>query len=794
MNHMDKKPPAVEAGGEAGGNENDQYTVDPRPPWEIAQALIERGLRPVPVEHRDKKPRHKDWPRRRFSAGNFQFNDSVGLVLGDVVAVDIDITDEALAGQVVVLALKVFGPSSIRIGQWPKLVLFYRSAVVMKKTKTRSTPAGMVEVLADGQQVVVHGIHKHTGEPYKWRGAPPWSPEFKLVTITPEAVEGFLVDVEALLGLEPVETRSSEQEAAPSPPLQADQQHHDAETRAQDVERALGEYWDADSYDDWHKAALALAHYPQGRALWLAWSATSSKHTDAEASAKWLEILSSARGDISPASIMAKVPADVLQEWGREHRIASLATDPQVAEGAAIAKAILPSLQGAPEADDADAHHDDHEADEAAHGPPLGRVEASCPPHLLAVPGVLQQVVQFFNDTAIKPQPQFATMSALALGAVCLGQRWKTNRGNFAHHYSVAVARTGSGKENVRRTIERILEAAQLQELIGPAGYHSESAVISALVSQPCHIAIIDELGLLLAESKASGMGHKASMLKCLLSVFNIGDGTLRNAAFSQAGLTEGQKKLLRQVVSSPSLTLVGMSTPSTLLAALNNADIESGLVNRILFIQSDEPLQLSRTVSRAEVPEGVIAWAKFHAKAQGGDSLVTAGNGPELPPKPIEVPFSLEADKVIKAFEEELLAIVKRDTSAEELLSRCRDISMRLALILARSLEQDHIEAEAAQWAVDYTRFHFMRLLALAPRMGQGRFATVVDDVWREIKAAGRRGVTEREVARKVHALRNMPPGERRKVFEALQLDRDVKLTTFKGKGPTRMAWVAAA
>jgi GAF domain-containing protein len=113
---------------------------------------------------------------------------------------------------------------------------------------------------------------------------------------------------------------------------------------------------------------------------------------------------------------MAKVPADVLQEWGREHRIASLATDPQVAEGAAIAKAILPSLQAAPEADDADAHHDDHEADEAAHGPPLGRVEASCPPHLLAVPGVLQQVVQLIGQDALSDIEREYLLAARILG------------------------------------------------------------------------------------------------------------------------------------------------------------------------------------------------------------------------------------------------------------------------------------------------------------------------------------------------------------------------------------------
>jgi hypothetical protein len=715
MKHMDKKPPAVEAGGEAGGNENDQYTVDPRPPWEIAQALIERGLRPVPVEHRDKKPRHKDWPRRRFSAGNFQFNDSVGLVLGDVVAVDIDITDEALAGQVVALALKVFGPSSIRIGQWPKLVLFFRSATVMKKTKTRSTPAGMVEVLADGQQVVVHGIHKHTGEPYKWKGAPPWAPEFELTTVTPEAVEGFLVDVEALLGLEPVETRSSEQEAAPLH-LQAEQ-HHDTETRREDLERALHEYWDSSDYDAWHKAGLALAHYPQGREIWMTWSATSSKHVDAKAAAKWSGLATSARGEVAVASIMAKVPADVLQEWGREHRIASLATDPQVAEGAAIAKAILPSRRGPLEGDDEAEGHEQHVDDEAAPEPSLSRGGA-CPPHLLSVPGVLGLAVDFYNQSARRPQPRFAVQTALALGSVVMGRRFVTPMRNYSSLYFLSVADTATGKEHIKSVIEHLLDAAGLSRLIGPDGYTSASGVLSKMLEQPCHITVMDEAGKALASARSRGMQHKADALTAIMEAFGRCDRTLRGQGFSTIGLSAQHREEFSRVVHRPALTLIGMSTPSTLEIAVSDADVQDGFLNRFLYARGSDALVAKSSNPWPAVPEALTAWMQACASAHGGEGNLSGMDTADMPPEPVMVPFAPEASQLFKQFDGEIMQRQGGGPTPRAMLGRTHEHALRLGLIVSASMGRREIDTEAASWAIDYARHHGLEFLAEAATM----------------------------------------------------------------------------
>ncbi len=776
-----EKPPAATGGA---GKGIGQYTVEVRPPFEIAQAIIDRGFMPVPIKHGTKAPYHSDWQRRRFSAGNFQFDDGVGLLLGTVVCIDIDITDETTAHKVEALALSSLGPSSSRVGLWPKRAKFYRSTEPMKKAVTRSTAAGRVEVLGVGQQVVVAGVHPDTGQPYRWRGAPPWSPEFELVVVTPEQVQQFLVEAEVLLGLDPVEVATT----TTTPMLAAT---IDTDTRAEDLAKALAGYWDADPYDDWTTAGLALAGHPQGRELWMAWSAASSKHTDTEASAKWLELSSSSRGDVTAEKILSRVPTIELQAWGKAHRIAELRTDPMVAHGRQVADAIMPSRRAAPEVvdDDEDTTHPDD--DEAAPEPPQGHCEA-VPEHLLSVPGALQGVVQYFNETAKQDQPQFAVLAALAFGAVVLGRRWKTDQDNFASFYSIAVARTGGGKEHVRRVVYRLLTAALLEKLMGPRSYASGPAVASGIHRQPCHVAVIDEFGLVLAEARSQG-NHKAGVTKEMMEIFGMQGDEYRPTAYGHAGLTEAHIKSLEQITRSPSLTLVGLSTPSTLLAGLTGGDISSGFLNRFLVVQSHEPLREARVTRETAISPELISWAQYHASAHAGDGNLADDFGPEQPPVPVEVPFGAEALKALEQFtKNELLPLQNRDAVAGELLVRSREIAMRIALTVARSTGADTITAEAMQWAIDYVRWHTWHLLEIAPRIGQTKWAMMVGELGDAIARAGGKGLTPREIGRTWHLWRGTKPQEQQALLQAVAADRGAVLKTIASRqGRARQAWV---
>ncbi len=75
------------------------------------------------------------------------------------------------------------------------------------------------------------------------------------------------------------------------------------------------------------------------------------------------------------------------------------------------------------------------------------------PDHLLAIPGILQDVVNGYSISAIKPQPQFAVQCAIAFGSVVMGRRWVTDRRNFSSLYLLNIGETGSGKEHTKTVL-----------------------------------------------------------------------------------------------------------------------------------------------------------------------------------------------------------------------------------------------------------------------------------------------------------------------------------------------------
>jgi hypothetical protein len=198
------------------------------------------------------------------------------------------------------------------------------------------------------------------------------------------------------------------------------------------------------------------------------------------------------------------------------------------------------------------------------------------PEHLLSVPGILQDVVNYYTTTAIKPQPQFAVQAAIAFGSVAMGRRWVTDQRNFSSLYFLNIGETGSGKEHTKTVLEDLLEQSGLDDLIGPAGYTSGSGVISALTKKPVHVSVIDELGRQLKAAAAKGMQHKADAITSIMEVFGRQDGTLRQAGYATNTMKSADAEKLEKVIKRPSLTLVGMSTPSEFLQAIGGGDVAS--------------------------------------------------------------------------------------------------------------------------------------------------------------------------------------------------------------------------
>ena len=98
---------------------------------DIAATLSRAGYRPIPIKPRDKAPAVAGWTDYAFiDADRQRFADAgVGLLCGELRAIDIDVRNEEVSTRLSQLAAQMLWPGSKaprRIGQWPKTLFMVR--------------------------------------------------------------------------------------------------------------------------------------------------------------------------------------------------------------------------------------------------------------------------------------------------------------------------------------------------------------------------------------------------------------------------------------------------------------------------------------------------------------------------------------------------------------------------------------------------------------------------------------------------------------------------------------------
>jgi hypothetical protein len=156
-------------------------------PTNLRQALRARGFSPLPIG--GKRPPMEKWQEINANPEEialwpklYPFSASTGVHTKRTPAIDIDITNPEAAEAIETLARSRFeehGALMVRVGKWPKRAIMFRANTPFAKLTLKVTsPHGVgekIEVLADGQQIVVHGVHVETKKPYAWTGGTPWA-------------------------------------------------------------------------------------------------------------------------------------------------------------------------------------------------------------------------------------------------------------------------------------------------------------------------------------------------------------------------------------------------------------------------------------------------------------------------------------------------------------------------------------------------------------------------------------------------------------------------------------------
>ena len=322
-------------------------------------------------------------------------------------------------------------------------------------------------------------------------------------------------------------------------------------------------------------------------------------------------------------------------------------------------------------------------------------------------PGLISDIYDYYMATSGNHQPGFALQTALAITSVAVGRYFITDEDNLSGLYFLNVANSATGKEHSKRIIDKIMHTIGWDNRVAGSGFTSGAAVMSLMLQKVVCITVIDEFGKYLetaANSKASLMAEANTML---MEVIGRVNGRLNPKEYSTMTLTKEHKKDLKdRFVMCPSLTLVGLTTPSTFFDQLKTSSVLDGFLNRFIISVSDQPIQKRKRTKMFDVPQSIIDWfEKIKLIIEVTTPVEVANERPNM----VEICFSEAALDIKDEFEDEIVELRNEliPLNLDGLPGRAVEFSMRLALVLALSRDPatKEITEQDMQWSCDYMR-----------------------------------------------------------------------------------------
>ncbi|MBB5273966.1 hypothetical protein HNR26_000004 [Rhizobium rosettiformans] len=602
-------------------------------------------------------------------------NRNTGILTGEVVAIDVDITRPDLAEAIAAMVRELPGGANapMRVGKAPKALFLFRTTEPREKIITAwfniDGTDQRIEVMGTGQQVIVDGIHPDTGQPYIWTPAS-LRPVSELPLIDWASLERFLQDVEALLEPHgkkkpaPVKRKAANDNTGDNFFRRVNQAALDdlaswvpalnlpKTARAGEGYRAVAE---------WRGVRNAnLSFHPEGITDW----GSGEVHTAIDVVHK----CGQADGVTSAAEWLCTRLGKDKESLGWVDKGAALLPSPKVIE-ALVAK---------------------RKSSEPIN--PFDPKQAG---------GLIGDVAEWILDTSRRRTPEFAVMAALAFLSAFYGRRVIGPTSLGVNLYLAGIAGPGFGKEAPQARILQLFEDAKLPFLIGPGEVTSASAIEKELRKKPTMLMLWDEFGEVMQSVNAGGSGNwTATIRKLMLEVFSKATSVWR-------GKEHASKETTAEPVYAPSLSIMGMSTPTTFYGGLSEANLTDGFIARLIFVSPKDrpkrsnpaddglstPASLLKAVADAEEQ---FKWpAGFNAKG----AWRTAGARPQF----ARVGWAnAEAEAAWLAIEDWQDAEIERDESRDGIVGRTAEHVVKLATLraLSRNPETPSVSVEDVAWA----------------------------------------------------------------------------------------------
>ncbi len=342
------------------------------------------------------------------------------------------------------------------------------------------------------------------------------------------------------------------------------------------------------------------------------------------------------------------------------------------------------------------------------------------PDELCQPPGVIGDVARYILATSSRKHPEFALSAGLAIVCVVTGRKVVDETGTTPNLFLLNLGTTGTGKENIRKVLKRILHQSGL---LSSESFTSDSAFVNELMEKPSMLCLSDEVG-----STIENLSNlRASSIERNLSAAWTQVYTAAGSTWAYKGFADSSRS---KVVDSPNFVLYGSGNALTLFKALRPEKVSDGFVGRFTMLLSENGGGQSHKLSRLAVdklrpnenefspllpvPESIVAFIAEWQACKQPEGLLQ-----NIVPDPDIVKRSDEAAERLQSHFEEIheRGCDEVGTIRGDLWARASEKSAKFALLSALSRSSDLIEIADADWGITLSNFLTRRLIKMCSR-----------------------------------------------------------------------------
>lgn len=322
-------------------------------------------------------------------------------------------------------------------------------------------------------------------------------------------------------------------------------------------------------------------------------------------------------------------------------------------------------------------------------------------------PGLVGEIAQYVLAASIRPVPEVALATAIAVTAGIVGRNYNISNTGL-NQYLLLLAKTGTGKESVQSSVDRLFVEVQktapaADRFLGPAHFSSGPALVKQFQERPCFMSVLGEFGhRLKAMTHPRANGAEKTLMAAMLDLYaKSGWGQmLRSSVYSD-------KEKNTSIVHAPALTMLGETEPDGFFANLDESTIASGFLPRFTVIEykGDRPRR-NKSAWTAPPAELVTKVADLCLTVLSMEQNATCTT----------VQVDAAALKLLDVFDEFADEQIRGSNEVtRQLWNRAHLKALRLSALIAVGVNpyQAMVTHTEAQWAIDLVKRDIATLLS---------------------------------------------------------------------------------